>query len=356
MKKCGDKMDFHKETQRIARRLHTLKWMTDVTLHPGTEKAEPDKLVLFDTAINSQNMGDSIIAYYCTKALSEIIAGKNVLRVPTHTLPSEKQLAEISHAGGKIVCGTNLITPHFEEFSNWKMPSNLEGYRDIVTMGVGWGYYCDEISKISKFAYRTVLSKKKLHSVRDGYTERKFREMGIKNVVNTGCPTLWGLTPEHCARIPQKKASRVITTLTDYDRDPEADRFMLDILKSSYKQVFVWLQGTEDFSYLQSLIDPDSVQIIDRDLEQYTKALDMGDVDYVGTRLHAGIHAMNRGVRTIILAVDNRATEMGRDFNLPVMDRSDLEHTLMDKICSQWETSVKIPIEQIDLWKANIVR
>ena len=356
MKKCGDKMDFHKKTQRIARRLHTLKWMTDVTLHPGTEKAEPDKLVLFDTAISSQNMGDSIIAYYCTKALSEIIAGKNVLRVPTHTLPSEKQLAEISHAGEKIVCGTNLITPHFEEFSNWKMPSNLEGYRDIVTMGVGWGYYCDEISKISKFAYRTVLSKKKLHSVRDGYTERKFREMGIKNVVNTGCPTLWGLTPEHCALIPQKKASRVITTLTDYDRDPEADRFMLDILKSSYEQVFVWLQGTEDFSYLQSLIDPDSVQIIDRDLEQYTKALDMGDVDYVGTRLHAGIHAMNRGVRTIILAVDNRATEMGRDFNLPVMDRSDLEHTLMDKICSQWETSVKIPIEQIDLWKANIVR
>ena len=356
MKKCGDKMDFHKETQRIARRLHTLKWMTDVTLHPGTEKAEPDKLVLFDPAISSQNMGDSIIAYYCTKALSEIIAEKNVFRVPTHTLPSEKQLADISHAGGKIVCGTNLITPHFEEFSNWKMPSNLEGYRDIVTMGVGWGYYCDEISKISKFVYRTILSKKKLHSVRDGYTERKFREMGIKNVVNTGCPTLWGLTPEHCARIPQKKASRVITTLTDYDRDPEADRFMLDLLKSSYKQVFVWLQGTEDLSYLQSLIDPDSVQIIDRDLEQYTNALDMGDVDYVGTRLHAGIHAMNRGVRTIILAVDNRATEMGRDFHLPVMDRCNLEHTLMDKICSQWETSVQIPTKQIDLWKASIVR
>ena len=107
---------------------------------------------------------------------------------------------------------------------------------------------------------------------------------------------------------------------------------------------------------MQSLIDPDSVQIIDRDLEQYTKALDMGDVDYVGTRLHAGIHAMNRGVRTIILAVDNRAAEMGRDFHLPVMDRCDLEHTLMDKICSQWETSVQIPTKQIDLWKASIMR
>ena len=328
-------MDFHKETQRIARRLHTLKWMTDVTLHPGTEKVEPDKLVLFDTAINSQNMGDSIIAYYCTKALSEIFAGKNVLRVPTHTLPSKKQLAEVSRAEGKIVCGTNLITPHFEEFSNWKMPSNLEGYRDIVTMGVGWGYYCDEISKISKFVYRTVLSKKKLHSVRDGYTERKFREMGIKNVVNTGCPTLWGLTPEHCARIPQKKASRVITTLTDYDRNPEADRFMLDILKKNYAQVFVWLQGTEDFSYLQSLVDLNSVRVIERDLDQYTKALDMGNVDYVGTRLHAGIHALNRGVRTIILAVDNRAIEMGRDFNLPAIQRSEICNRLAEMIAEE---------------------
>lgn len=356
MKKCGDNMGFHKESQRIAHRLHTLKWMTDVMMHPGRGKAETDKLVLFDTAINSQNMGDSIIAYYCAKALSEILAGKNVLRVPTHTLPSEKQLAEVSRAGEKIVCGTNLITPHFEDFSNWKMPSNLKGYRDIVTMGVGWGYYCDDISKTSKFVYRTILSKEKLHSVRDGYTERKFREMGITNVVNTGCPTLWGLTPEHCARIPQKKASRVITTLTDYDRDPEADRCMLDILKSSYKQVFVWLQGTEDDSYLQSLIDSGSVQIIDRDLEQYTKALDMGDVDYVGTRLHAGIHAMNRGVRTIILAVDNRAAEMGRDFNLPVIQRSDVRNQLPELIAQERTTSVVLPFNTIQQWKTQFRR
>lgn len=349
-------MNFRKEAQRIARRLKTLGWMADVALHPGTGMAEPDKLVLFDPAIGSQNMGDSIIAYYCTKALSELLGPKDVLRVPTHTLPTEKQLEEVSRAGMKIVCGTNLMTPHFEEFSNWKMPRNLTGYRDIVTMGVGWGYYCEDISKISKFVYRTILSKEKLHSVRDGYTERKFREMGITNVVNTGCPTLWGLTPEHCALIPQKKAWRVITTLTDYDRDPEADRFMIDILKRNYEQVFVWLQGTEDFAYLQSLIDPDSVQIIERDLKLYTDALDMGGVDYVGTRLHAGIHAMNRGVRSIILAVDNRAAEMGRDFHLPVIWRDEIKCRLQDKICSQWATKVNLPTDQIYLWKKQFDR
>lgn len=346
-------MNFRKEAQRIARRLKTLGWMADVALHPGTGMAEPDKLVLFDPAIGSQNMGDSIIAYYCTKALSELLGPKDVLRVPTHTLPTEKQLEEVSRAGMKIVCGTNLMTPHFEEFSNWKMPRNLTGYRDIVTMGVGWGYYCEDISKISKFVYRTILSKEKLHSVRDGYTERKFREMGITNVVNTGCPTLWGLTPEHCALIPQKKAWRVITTLTDYDRDPEADRFMIDILKRNYEQVFVWLQGTEDFAYLQSLIDPDSVQIIERDLKLYTDALDMGGVDYVGTRLHAGIHAMNRGVRSIILAVDNRAAEMGRDFHLPVIWRSNIRMELPGRIASTWATNIVLPFDAIHQWKTQ---
>lgn len=276
-----------------------------------------------------------------------------MLWVPTHTFPTKNQLADVSLAGEKIVCGTNLITPHFEAFSNWKMPNNLQGYRDIVTLGVGWGYYCDEISRISRFVYRTILSGKKLHSVRDGYTERKFREMGITNVVNTGCPTLWGLTPEHCAQIPRKKASRVITTLTDYDRDPGADRLMLDILKRSYEQVFVWLQGTQDFSYLRTLIDPGSVQIIERDLERYTHALDMGDVDYVGTRLHAGIHAMNRGVRSIILAVDNRAAEMGRDFHLPVIQRSNIRDELPERIASTWATNIVLPSDAIHQWKAQ---
>lgn len=347
-------MDLQNEIQRVNRWLKRLGWMIDVTAHPGTGKSELNKLVLFDPSLESENLGDSIISYYCTKALSEMLCAKDVVQAPTHTLPTEKQLEDISCAGLKIVCGTNLITPHFEEFTNWKMPPNLMGYRDIVTMGVGWGYYCEETSKISKFVYRTILSKDKLHSVRDSYTEQKFREMGITNVINTGCPSLWGLTPEHCASIPRKKADRVITTVTDYARDVEADRRMLDILKKNYAQVFVWLQGTEDFSYLQSLVDLNSVRVIERDLDQYTKALDMGNVDYVGTRLHAGIHALNRGVRTIILAVDNRAIEMGRDFNLPAIQRSEICNRLSEMIAEEWATNIMLPLDSIQQWKAQL--
>ena len=306
---------------------------------------------MFDTSIESQNMGDSIIAHYCGIALSQLTDNREVLRLPTHKLPQADQLSRLAAAGTKIVCGTNLITPHYEEFSNWKMPENLRSYRDILTLGVGWGYYCEDISPMSRFVYRTILSRTGLHSVRDSYTEKKFREMGIHNVVNTGCPTLWGLTPEHCASIPIQKARRVITTLTDYDRDYDRDRQMITLLREQYDEVYVWIQGAEDKDYLRELVDPDQVRIIPRSLEAYTEALKMGDLDYVGTRLHAGIHAMNLGVRTIILAVDNRAIEMGRDFHLPVIRRDELEEKLLPRIHSREPIAVRLPSAQIDAWK-----
>lgn len=338
---------------RVYRRTMDLSWMIDVTLHPGTNRKRSNTVVLLDPAIGSQNMGDSIIEYYCNLALAQLLTERAALRLPTHTLPDQEQLSHLRRAGTRIVCGTNLITPHYEEFSNWKMPHNLSGYRDIVTLGVGWGYYCDTISKTSRFVYRTVLSRNQLHSVRDSYTEQKFREMGIGNVVNTGCPTLWGLTPEHCAAIPDRKARRVITTLTDYDRDLVRDLKMINLLKELYDEVFVWIQGSDDLAYLESLVDTSTVRIIPRNLDAYTAALKMGDVDYVGTRLHAGIHAMNLGVRSIILAVDNRAIEMGRDFQLPVIRREELNEKLRDRIGGQWKTAVKLPTVQINAWKGQ---
>ena len=352
-------MKIHDAARRFAgrtvRKLKNLAWQMDVKCHPGTRKPEADRAVLFDTALGSLNMGDSIIRHYCALALEEILADRQVTCLPTHTLPTPEQLAELGSAGIRIVCGTNLMTPHFEEFSNWKMPRHLRGYRDILTLGVGWGYYCEDISPVSRFVYRTILGKDGLHSVRDSYTEQKFREMGIANVVNTGCPTLWGLTPEHCAAIPRNKRNEVITTLTDYDRDPLRDLRMIRILQAHYDAVYVWIQGVEDQAYLDTLVQPGEVRVIPRDLDAYTAVLDSGRADYVGTRLHAGIHAMNRGVRSIILAVDNRAIEMGRDFHLPVIRRDELEEKLENLIVASWATEVRLPMAQIRAWKGQFL-
>ena len=75
------------------------------------------------------------------------------------------------------------------------------------------------------------------------------------------------------------------------------------------------------------------------------------DVDYIGTRLHAGIRALQNQKRTLILSVDNRATEMGKDFNLPVVSRKDIHFVEKNFIKSTFNTDIKRPFEIISQWK-----
>lgn len=342
----------------INRRWHSLAWERKVHTSARKTRKNPikDGLVLFDTSIKSLNMGDVIIRYYCNKVIKEIFPSKESICIPTHVLPSEEEINGILGIKAKIVCGTNLITPHYEEFSNWKMPNDLYGYQNIITLGVGWGYYCKEISRKSRVVYNTILSKTGMHSVRDSYTEHKFYEMGIRNVVNTGCPTLWGLTEEHCASIPMGKTKKVITTITDYDRDPCNDRLMLEILLKEYESVLVWIQGTEDYEYLKELIDVSLVEVVPRDFEAYTDVLCQEDIDYVGTRLHAGIHALNCGRRSLIIAIDNRAIEMGKDFGLPMIHRESIKMELKERIYESRLTKIKLPFENIKNWKQQFIK
>jgi polysaccharide pyruvyl transferase WcaK-like protein len=195
-----------------------------------------------------------------------------------------------------------------------------------------------------------------LHSVRDQYTLSKLQQAGFKNVINTGCPTTWALTPEFCLEIPTRKASEVVTTITDYRRDPQRDNEMLAILSRNYDHVYLWLQGRHDEEYLQTLNIPENLTTIPASLKAYEEALRKGGVDYVGTRLHAGIHALNFKIRSIILAVDNRATEMGRDVNLPVMQRDIISEELEKKINSDFATQIRINQESIDRFKVQFRR
>ena len=80
-----------------------------------------------------------------------------------------------------------------------------------------------------------------------------------------------------------------------------------------------------------------------------------GDIDYVGTRLHGGIEALNHGRRSLVLAVDNRATEIGKDTNLPVMDRKSAVELIEERINSSWATEIVLPNDNISLWKSQFV-
>ena len=306
--------------------------------------------VCFDPSLKTDNAGDEIIMKYCRRELQNLFPERVFFHIPTHAQPTQEEKAFARRTKYKFVCGTNLLTSRIESHWRWILPEGFWGKRDfrnVILLGCGWGEYQGECSAYSRMIYRAMLNPSMAHSVRDSYTLEKLRQAGISKVLNTGCPTTWGLTPEHCRRIPKGKADAVVTTVTDYRPDPERDQQMLDILSRNYDQVFLWPQGKGDQEYLKKLQQPGNLMILSGNLAEFESILGKRNVDYVGTRLHGGIHALNYGIRTIILAVDNRATEMGRDIHLPVLDRNQIAEELEIRIRAEFTTEICIPQENI---------
>ena len=74
------------------------------------------------------------------------------------------------------------------------------------------------------------------------------------------------------------------------------------------------------------------------------------DIDYIGTRLHAGIYAMQNKRRSIILIVDNRARDMKKTYNLVAVERDDIQQ--LNKIINTTiKTNIKINENYIKEWK-----
>ncbi|SHN64306.1 Polysaccharide pyruvyl transferase [Butyrivibrio hungatei DSM 14810] len=320
---------------------------------PVGESVETDMIRVFDTSVGSDNAGDYIIMHYCNLILDEVF-GTDIKRqyVPTHVRPAVSEF--IKRAPLSIFCGTNILYSNMQEHSMWKMPFGAgKTISNVVGLGLGWEYYEDrELSGYTRKIFDEIFSNDLVHSVRDKYTYEKLKAFGYNNVLFTACPTMWRLDEKHCGSIPTGKGKSVVTTITDYNKDPDSDRAMLDILKKNYEKVYVWIQGEKDRGYLESICDVSSLELIDSTYEAYTKVLESeSNLDFVGTRLHAGIHALNLGHRTIIVAIDNRAKEMGKDTNLPIISREDVSDKLEGMINSEVKTEILLPTENIKRWK-----
>lgn len=164
---------------------------------------------------------------------------------------------------------------------------------------------------------------------------------------------MWSLTPKFCETIPVTKAKNVVCTITDYCRDPERDKKMLEILCDNYEEVHFWIQGRNDFEYLEALGFVEKVKIISSTLEAYDEVVSQDDLDYVGTRLHAGIRALSAGHRSVIVAIDNRARCIARDTRLKIVEREELDNCLEKIIYTDFETKLQLPWDKIEKWKTQ---
>ena len=318
-----------------------------------------NKNVLFDTSAGSLNMGDYIIVESIEKELGKILYQDFLAKYPTHT-PVSHFYQNVKRSGAikyfesakyKFIAGTNILNYNMIlPWNNWNVNIfNKRPYNNSILVGVGMNPNSKRINLYTKLLYKSILSRKYIHSCRDERTTNFLKSIGFK-AINTGCATMWSLTDEHCRKIPKKKTNKVIFTLTDYCKDIEKDQELINILNENYDEIYFWIQGSNDVDYLRELKNIENIKIVSSNLRDYDNILGNGDIDFIGTRLHAGIYAMQHGCRTIIISVDNRTRDIKENYNLPCVERKNMEE-LRKMINSEFETKINIDTNNIKKWK-----
>lgn len=325
-----------------------------------------ETIVLYDPSIRSLNRGDEVIMRSAENELIQrgLLENRYVIRSATHApivtwyqnTKHNPRMRIYDNAKYKFICGSNLL------WKDMMKPcptlnvdlTNCRPYRNSILLGVGVGQASGKTNWYTKKLYSQILSKEYIHGARDENAKRFLESLGYK-AIDTGCPTMWRFTSEFCKDIPYEKADNVVFALTDYGKDKEYDQKLIDILTKEYKNVYFWIQGAFDKEYFDSFSNTEHIHLVSSTLEEYSKVLSQDNIEYVGTRLHAGMFAMQHKKRTILLAIDNRVRDLSATYSLRTLERHDIER-LPEIIHTSFATDVKLKQSNIDKWFAQFER
>ncbi len=321
-----------------------------------------NNVLILDTSIASFNKGDDIIMECTRKELAPLLEQAYELTLPTHVSPfhwyqvwrNSAYVKRFANCQYKFVGGSNILIPHLlTHFPQWNINIfNYQPMKDCILVGVGAGAGAEgKINRYTRYVYQRLLNRDFYHSVRDERSKEYMERLGLK-AINTGCVTMWMLTPDFCATIPSEKAEKVVFTLTasSNPQNIEKDQFILDTLLRNYNEVYFWPQGVQDYDYLHRMTNIETIHILQASKQAYDNYLTNQDTDYVGTRLHGGIYAMRHRRRAIIIAIDERAKAINAKNHLNCIDYNKLDD-LQQLITSSFPTNVKMDFMAINNWK-----
>ena len=321
-----------------------------------------NSILILDTSIASFNKGDDIIMECTRKELAPLLEKSFEVTLPTHVSPfhwyqvwrNSNYVQQFINCKYKFVGGSNILVPNLlTHFPQWNI--NLFNYQPMkgcVMVGVGAGAGAEgKIDRYTKYIYQHLLNREYYHSARDERSKVYMERLGLK-AINTGCVTMWMLTPEFCKTIPSKKAERVVFTLTkgSLPNQREKDQFIINTLHRCYQEIYFWPQGIEDAGYFQSLTNTEGIKMLGASKQAYDDYLTNNDTDYIGTRLHGGVYAMRHRRRAIIIAIDERARAINAKNHLNSIDFNQLDQ-LEGKIQSEFNTEIVMDYNNINKWK-----
>lgn len=309
---------------------------------------------VIDTSISSYNLGNQIIMESVFEIIDELFPDDFLFNLPWEGAISKATHRYLRNSDYVFFGGTNSLSSHMLKYKQMSFRlRDLFRFNDLTLLGMGWWQYQNKPDVYTSMFIRRLLSKKNIHSVRDGYTKKMLNSIGVSAVIYTCCPSTWKLTASHCSFIPTKKAKNVIVTFTDYNKSRKTDECLFDVLLDSYDKIYYWVQGVGDLDYIETFHKHKGrITHIPPSLKKFDSLLETEDCDYIGTRLHAGIRAIQKKKRALILAIDNRAAEISEDISLNVKPRGDIS-AIQGFISGHYETRLKIPFDEINLWKAQ---
>lgn len=323
-----------------------------------------NNILILDTSIASFNKGDDIIMECTRKELAPLLEQSFELTLPTHVSPfhwyqvwrNSLYVRKFNNCKYKFVGGSNILIPDLlTHFPQWNINIfNYQPMKGCIMVGVGAGSGAEgKIDWYTKHVYQRLLNREFCHSARDERSKQYMERLGLK-AINTGCVTMWMLTPEFCATIPTKKADRVVYTITATSdlQNLKKDQAILDTLLRNYREVYFWPQGVEDYDYFHHLKNTETVHILQASKKAYDVYLTNNETDYVGTRLHGGVYAMRHGRRAIIIAIDERARAINEKNHLNCIDYNGIDG-LEAKITSEFETEIVMDFDAIRRWKSQ---
>ncbi len=318
-------------------------------------------VLLLNPAIGTDNIGDYIIYECVCSEMAEIFRQAFVKEIPTQ-MPAFHSYAvwrnsfavqnyatcDYKFVGGSNILAKNMLT----HYPQWNVNVfNCKPLAGSVCVGVGAGAG-EHTDAYTTHLYRKILSHSYYHSVRDERSKRYVEDvLGLK-AINTGCVTMWALTPDFCAQIPAKKSDNVVFTLTARMQPDPSDQMLIDTLKREYDHVSFWIQGDKDEAYFHAFSNTEGIEIIPPHKAAYEAVLMRNNIEYVGTRLHGGIYALRHKKRAIIISIDERARSISADTGLITIEKNALDG-LPELINSAFETKPNIPFEEIARWKAQ---
>lgn len=311
-----------------------------------------NRLVWLDPSLENVNAGDEIIADSVSR---NVPFADKAVRLTTHRLLRRPELDAVRKGETVFVGGTNIINSRLLYDRQWPMPpwQVAAMWHKLVFVGSGWWQYQRAPDRLTAHLFRAMSHPEIPHAVRDHYTAERFMDMGVPAIM-TGCPTMWGLDGVASQLSPGD--GPVVATITDYHLSPSEDMAWLRELGRVYSEVLVVGMGPGDepaFRKFGSIANTRWFGVGTQGLAAARKHAK----DFIGTRLHAAVRWLQMDGAALVLSVDNRAKEIGRDSGLPVVERGDLTG-LQSMLSGIPKGRIAMPVDAIrawnEIWRANV--